>query len=65
MKVLCATTSGAGHWVPLLPVARVLVGAGHDVLFACPETAVEALRGRGFDVHPFDEVHDRTDEQRS
>lgn len=63
MKVLCTTTSGAGHWVPLLPVARELADAGHDVTFACPDTAAEALRGRGFVVHPFDEVLDRTDEQ--
>jgi UDP:flavonoid glycosyltransferase YjiC (YdhE family) len=64
MKVLCTTTSGAGHWVPLLPVARALADAGHDVTFACPDTAAEAIRGRGFVVHPFDEVLDRTDEQK-
>ncbi len=64
MKVLCTTTSGAGHWVPLLPVARALVDAGHDVTFACPDPAAEALQGRGFVVHPFDEVPDRTDEQK-
>lgn len=64
MKVLCATTSGAGHWVPLVPVAQALADAGHEVTFACPDTAARALRERGFVVHPFDEVLDRTDEQK-
>ncbi|MBW3658581.1 MAG: glycosyltransferase [Actinobacteria bacterium] len=63
MKVLCTTTSGAGHWVPLVPVARALLDAGHDVTFACPDTAAAAIRQRGFAVRPFDEVTGRTDEQ--
>lgn len=64
MKVLCSTTSGAGHWVPLLPVAQALKGAGHAVVFACPDTAAETIAGHGFDTRPFDEVLERTDEQK-
>lgn len=47
-----------------MPVARGVVDAGHDVVFACPDTAAEAIRARGFAVRPFDEVADRTGEQK-
>jgi UDP:flavonoid glycosyltransferase YjiC (YdhE family) len=63
MKVLCSTTSGAGHWIPLLPVAQALEDAGHTVVFACPDTAAEAIGNRGFEARPFDEVLERTEEQ--
>ena len=45
MRVLFATTRGAGHFGPLAPFAHACVRAGHDVIVAGPEsTAVLAAR---------------------
>lgn len=62
MKVLCTTTSGAGHFRPLLPVARALVDAGHEVEFACPDSAQDPIASAGFTVRTFAEAT-RTPEQ--
>jgi UDP:flavonoid glycosyltransferase YjiC (YdhE family) len=42
VRVLFASTRGAGHFGPLLPLARACLRAGHEVLVACP-TAVDGL----------------------
>src|SRR5262245_59353633 len=39
MRVLFATTRGAGHVGPLVPFARAAVAAGHEVLVAGPGSA--------------------------
>jgi UDP:flavonoid glycosyltransferase YjiC (YdhE family) len=39
MRVLFASTRGAGHLSPLMPLARACVRAGHEVLVACPPSA--------------------------
>ena len=36
MRVLCATTANDGHFGPLLPFARALAEAGHEVRVAAP-----------------------------
>ena len=48
MRILFATTRGAGHVGPLIPFARAAVAAGHDVLFAGPGSAGRAVRRGGF-----------------
>lgn len=63
MRVLCSSTSGSGHWRPLVPVATALHEVGHDVLFTCPDTAAPALGALGFEVAGFDEVPERDPEQ--
>ena len=40
MRIVFATTRGAGHLGPLIPIARACMRAGHDVLVAGhPEVA--------------------------
>jgi len=64
VKVLFSTTSGAGHYRPLFPIASALVRSGHEVLFACPETSAGAISEAGFGARAFDEA-EPTDEQRA
>lgn len=52
MRVLVATTAGSGHFAPLVPFARALAGAGHDVLVAAPGSFAGAVTGAGFAHHP-------------
>ena len=50
MRVLVATTAGAGHFGPLVPFALALQDAGHDVVVAAPRSFAAAVAGAGF-VH--------------
>ena len=50
MRVLAATTAGAGHLAGLVPFARACAGAGHDVRMAAPASFADTVRGAGF-VH--------------
>src|SRR4051794_2791868 len=52
MRVLFTTTSGRGHFQPMLPLARALADAGHELLWAAAEEACVTLRERGFDAVP-------------
>src|SRR4051812_42429307 len=52
MRVLFTTTSGRGHFQPMIPLAEALAEAGHQVRWAGAEQACVALRGRGFDAVP-------------
>src|SRR6476659_8749612 len=52
MRVLFTTTSGRGHFQPMLPLGRALTRAGHQVLWAGAEQVCTALRVRGFDAVP-------------
>ena len=52
MRVLFTTTSGRGHFQPMLPLARALARAGHEVRWAAAEQVCTALRDRGFDAVP-------------
>src|SRR3954447_4924676 len=52
MRVLFTTTSGRGHFQPMLPLARALAYAGHEVRWAAAEQACVTLRERGFDALP-------------
>ncbi len=53
MKVLVATTAGAGHLAGLLPFARAAVRAGHDVRVAAPLSFAPALAAAGLVHEPF------------
>lgn len=53
MRVLLSTTSGAGHFRPLLPVARALQRAGHEVACAAPVEAASMVEREGLRHLPF------------
>jgi UDP-N-acetylglucosamine:LPS N-acetylglucosamine transferase len=50
VRVLVATTAGAGHFAGLLPFARACARAGHDVRVAAPASFADTVKGEGF-VH--------------
>ena len=49
MRLLFATTRGAGHVGPLIPFARAAAAAGHDVLVAGSGSAGRVARRAGLD----------------
>jgi UDP:flavonoid glycosyltransferase YjiC (YdhE family) len=53
VRVLLSTTSGAGHFRPLLPVVRALQDAGHHVAVAAPEEAAAMVTREGVEHLPF------------
>ena len=48
MRVLLTCRPLAGHFRPMLPLARALVEAGHDVAFASGELAANEAEAEGF-----------------
>ena len=56
MRMLFATTAGAGHFGPMAPVARALVAAGHQVRVAAPGSFADHVAGAGLEHVPFDDV---------
>jgi UDP:flavonoid glycosyltransferase YjiC (YdhE family) len=48
MRVLFSTTPGDGHVLPVLPLARALVGAGHEVAFATAQEYRPRIEAEGF-----------------
>lgn len=56
MRVLLSTTSGAGHFRPLLPIVRALLRAGHELACAAPPEAADMVRREGLQHLPFDGV---------
>jgi UDP:flavonoid glycosyltransferase YjiC (YdhE family) len=55
MRVLLTSTGGAGHLLPLLPVAHALDRAGHEVRIACPESFTGFAQRYGLPVSGFGE----------
>jgi UDP:flavonoid glycosyltransferase YjiC (YdhE family) len=55
MRLLFATTAGAGHFGPLIPFARGAVGLGHDVIVAAPSMFESSVIDAGFDFRPLGE----------
>jgi UDP:flavonoid glycosyltransferase YjiC (YdhE family) len=53
VRVLCATTANDGHFGPLLPFARALAEAGHEVRVAAPASYAGAVAAAGFVHEPF------------
>ncbi len=56
MRVLMSTTSGTGHFRPLLPIAAALIRAGHEVACAAPADAAAMIAREGLRHLPFDGV---------
>ena len=56
MRVLAATTAGAGHFAGLLPFARACARAGHEVRVAAPASFAAAVEGAGLHHEPVDDV---------
>ena len=54
MRILFTSTAGAGHLVPLFPLARAARAAGHQVRFALPGVAAGLPTRLGFDVSTTD-----------
>lgn len=52
MRVLFTLLPATGSLHPLVPVARALLDAGHEVRFACAASFGPAVRAHGFDVSP-------------
>lgn len=52
MRVLFTSLPFSGHFYPLVPFARALATAGHDVAFAAPAFYSGAVEGAGFRHFP-------------
>lgn len=52
MRVLVATTAGAGHFGPLVPFAAALGQGGHEVVVAAPASFRSSVERAGFRHHP-------------
>jgi len=52
MKVLFTCVIGHGHFHPMVPLARALEAAGHQVVFATDPAFCGYVRDVGFEVHP-------------
>jgi UDP:flavonoid glycosyltransferase YjiC (YdhE family) len=48
MRLLVATTAGAGHFGPLVPFASACAAAGHEVRVAAPVSFADLVRRAGF-----------------
>jgi UDP:flavonoid glycosyltransferase YjiC (YdhE family) len=58
VRVLFASTQGAGHFNPLVPFARAFERAGHELLFAGPPPLADSVDSAGFDFWQFDSPAD-------
>jgi len=52
MRVLFTTQPGLGHFHPLVPLARAVQAAGHEVAFACPASFAPHVRAADFAHFP-------------
>jgi UDP:flavonoid glycosyltransferase YjiC (YdhE family) len=53
VRVLFASTRGAGHFTPLVPLAAACAARRHDVAFAGPPELAEPVAQAGFAFAPF------------
>lgn len=56
MRVLLATTSGMGHYLPMLPFAAACMRAGHEVQVAAPLSFAAAVERSGYPYWPCADV---------
>jgi UDP:flavonoid glycosyltransferase YjiC (YdhE family) len=56
MRVVAATTAGAGHLAGLLPFVHACVRAGHEVRVAAPASFAGAVTGAGLAHEPLGDV---------
>ncbi|MDR7279579.1 glycosyltransferase [Catenuloplanes atrovinosus] len=50
MRILFSFVGGAGHFLPLTPIARAARAAGHDVALSAGPRMVDTVRRAGFEV---------------
>src|SRR5215212_6277181 len=50
MRVLFSSTSGHGHVLPMVPLARAFLAAGHQVLWATSAEATALVTAAGLDA---------------
>ncbi len=48
LRVLCTCLPGLGHFLPMVPLARALAGAGHEVAFASAGEFLPQIEKLGF-----------------
>lgn len=60
MRILFATTRGAGHVGPLTPFAHACIAAGHEVLFAAAPSTEPHVRRAGLPFAAVDEPDEAT-----
>src|SRR5688500_16928311 len=53
MRLLFTTTGHAGHVLPLVPLARACLRAGHEVRVAGPRSRGAVVRDAGLPLWPF------------
>lgn len=51
MRVLFTFAGGAGHFIPLLPIARAMAAVGHEVAFGAQAALLPTVRRHGFQAH--------------
>jgi UDP:flavonoid glycosyltransferase YjiC (YdhE family) len=54
VRVLFASTRGAGHFYPLVPFVEACLRGGHQVLVAAPPALAEAVERAGYPLWPGD-----------
>ncbi|MDQ6797888.1 MAG: glycosyltransferase [Actinomycetota bacterium] len=52
MRVLCTCVPGDGHFNPMLPLARAMADAGHEVAFATADAIAGRVEKAGFEFLP-------------
>jgi UDP:flavonoid glycosyltransferase YjiC (YdhE family) len=60
MRVLCASTRGAGHLYPLVPIAEACLRRGHEVMVAGPPQLASMVETAGY---PFWEFADPPEDE--
>jgi UDP:flavonoid glycosyltransferase YjiC (YdhE family) len=55
VRVLFASTRGAGHFNPLVPFADACLRRGHEVLVCGPPSLAAAVESAGYEFWPFDD----------
>ena len=60
MRILFATTRGAGHLGPLIPFAKACRRAGHEVLVAAPGSVAPHVERAGLPLAPLDDPDEQT-----
>jgi UDP:flavonoid glycosyltransferase YjiC (YdhE family) len=58
VRVLFATTRGAGHFGPLVPFARACLRAGHEVRIAAPGSLAPHVERAGLEIAALDDPAD-------
>lgn len=51
MRVLVVSNAGHGHLLPLIPIVRRLIAAGHEAVIAVPSEFAATVRSLGLPAH--------------